>query len=683
MDFKKKPPKQFQSIDKISKGEAEEEIQALREGIDYHDYRYYVKNDPVISDARYDRLFHRLQELEDAFPDLQSTDSPTRRVGAEPVGTLENVDHTAPMLSLNAALDRNDIRDFYDFICKRVDDDRPEFVLEPKFDGFSVELVYENGRLKYGATRGDGRTGEDITHNLKTIPAVSLRLPENNKPPAFIAVRGEVFMPKKKFQELNRRRLENGREPFANPRNAAAGTMRQLDPKNVSDKPLDIIFYEILKIDDNRPDSHWQTLQRFPDWGFKTDAHNQQGTSFKDIEAYHEKMSRQRDDLEVDIDGIVVKLDRHEFREKLGVRQRSPRWAFAWKFPPKEEITRLEDIVVQVGRTGMLTPVALLQPVDVGGVTVSRATLHNEDEVRKKDVRPGDKVRIARAGDVIPEVVERVKQPGKKRAPRFSMPDKCPACKVEVFREGAYYFCPAGLKCPPQVIGGIVHYASRPALDIDGLGEKTAADLVEKDLAGDIADLYALGKDDLLKLDGFADKSAGQLYQAIQDSKTPALDRFIYALGIRHVGERMAGILAEKFEKLENIRKAGQNDLENIAEIGPEIARSVTEFFKANINRDVLDRLDKAGVKVRQANEKKHGDKLSGKTFVFTGELDDYTRQEAEDLVERLGGRATSSVSGNTDYVVAGADPGKKYDQAEEQGVEIIDEQAFKQMISR
>ena len=682
MNFRKKPPKQFKAIDKMSKGEAEKEIKALREGIDYHDYRYYVKNEPVISDARYDRLFHRLQELEDAFPELRSENSPTRRVGASPVSRLEKVEHTAPMLSLNAALEEKEIKDLYDFICNRVDDDKTKFVLEPKFDGLSVELVYENGRLKYGATRGDGRTGEDITHNLKTIHTIPMRLPENKHRPKLIAVRGEVFMPKKKFQDLNRRRLENGQEPFANPRNAAAGTMRQLDPQNVSDKPLDVIFYEILRIDNGRPDSHWKALKRFPDWGFKTDAHNQKGTSFEDIKAYHEKMNRQRDDLEVDIDGIVVKLDRHELREKLGVRQRSPRWAFAWKFPPKEEITRLTDIVVQVGRTGMLTTVALLQPVDVGGVTVSRATLHNEDEVRKKDVRPGDKVRIARAGDVIPEVVERVKQPGKKRSTRFSMPDECPACGVAVFREEAYYFCPAGLKCPPQVIGGIVHYASRPALDIDGLGDKTAADLVEKDLAGDIADLYVLENDDLLQLDGFAEKSAGRLYRAIQDSKTPDLDRFLYALGIRHVGRRMAGILAEKFGKLETIRTAGRADLETIPEIGPEIARNVTEFFKADINRDVLDRLGKAGVKVRKAKGNKRDGILSGKTFVFTGELDDYTRQEAQGLVERLGGRAASSVSGNTDYVVAGHDPGQKYDQAEKKGVRIIDEQVFRKMIS-
>ena len=682
MDFKKNPPKTFKDIDKMSKEEARKEVEALREGIDYHDYLYYVKNQPEISDALYDKLFGRLQDLEQAFPELRSDTSPTQRVGATPVSELKKVEHTVPMLSLNAALERAEVKNFYDFIQRRTKGGKTAFVLEPKFDGFSVELVYEGGELRYGATRGDGEVGEDITHNVKTISSVPLHLRKKKDVPASLSVRGEVFMPKKGFQQLNKRRIENGEEPFANPRNAAAGTMRQLDPQQVADKPLDILFYEILYVEDHQPASHWEDLKRLPQWGLKTDTHNTRAKSLKDIQTYHERLAEKRDEFEYDIDGIVIKLDRYEQREQLGVRQRSPRWAFAWKFPPKEEVTILEDIVVQVGRTGVLTPVALLQPVDVGGVTVSRATLHNEDEVKKKDVRCGDKVRVARAGDVIPEVMERIKEPGKKRQNPFSMPDTCPACGARVYKEGAYYFCSGRLTCPPQVIGGIVHYASREALNIQGLGEKTAEDMFKKGLVKDISGLYGLGKEDLLQLDEFAEKSAGQLYEAIQKTKNPKLDRFLYALGIRHVGRRIAQILAQHFRRFEDLKKADKEAIAEIPEIGPEIADSVSEFFAQRENRKVLKNLKQAGVVVQDLKTKKHARSLEGKTFVFTGKLNEYTRQEAQDLVEALGGRATSSVSSETDYVVAGEDPGGKYDEARNQNVTIMDEKEFKKLVS-
>lgn len=682
MDFKKHPPKTFKDLDKMSKEEARKEVEALREGIDYHDYLYYVKNQPEISDALYDKLFRRLQDLEQAFPELRSDTSPTQRVGATPVSELKKVEHTVPMLSLNAALEQAEVKNFYDFIQRRTKGSKTAFVLEPKFDGFSVELVYEGGELRYGATRGDGEVGEDITHNVKTISSVPLHLRKKKDVPAFLSVRGEVFMPKKGFQQLNKRRIENGEEPFANPRNAAAGTMRQLDPQQVADKPLDILFYEILYVVDHQPASHWEDLKRLPQWGLKTDTHNTRAESLKDIQTYHERLAEKRDEFEYDIDGIVIKLDRYEQREQLGVRQRSPRWAFAWKFPPKEEVTSLEDIVVQVGRTGVLTPVALLQPVDVGGVTVSRATLHNEDEVKKKDVRCGDKVRVARAGDVIPEVMERIKEPGKKRQKPFSMPDTCPACGARVYKEGAYYFCSGRLTCPPQVIGGIVHYASREALNIEGLGEKTAEDMFKKGLVKDISGLYGLGKEDLLQLDEFAEKSAGQLYEAIQKTKNPKLDRFLYALGIRHVGRRIAQILAQHFRRFEDLKKADKEAIAEIPEIGPEIADSVSEFFAQKENRKVLKNLKQAGVVVQDLKTKKQAQTLEGKTFVFTGKLNEYTRQEAQDLVEALGGRATSSVSSETDYVVAGEDPGGKYDEARNQNVTIMDEKEFKKLVS-
>ena len=680
MDFKKNPPTNFKDIEKLSEAQAEKEIDALREGIDYHDHLYYVKNDPQISDAVYDRLFDRLQQLEEKFPQFQSDTSPTRRVGAEPVDKLKRVAHAAAMLSLRAVLDKAEGEDFDDFVRRNLKAD-VEYVLEPKFDGLSVELVYENGAFKYGATRGNGEEGEDISKNLKTVRTIPMRLRKEKDTPLFLAVRGEVFMPKKGFQEMNRRRIQHGDEPFANPRNAAAGTMRQLDSKNVAGKPLDIYFYDILQINGPEFDSHWQALERFSRWGLKVDPHNRKVSAFEGIKAYHQRLAEQRDALDYDIDGIVIKVDRYAQREALGVRHRSPRWALAWKFPPQKEITVLEDIIVQVGRTGILTPVALLQPVDVGGVTVSRATLHNQDEVRKKDLRPGDAVRIERAGDVIPEVVERIKKPGQKRADPFSMPDTCPVCGAKTVRQCAYYLCPAGLACAAQRVGRIIHYADREAMDIDGLGDKTVKALVDRGLVKDIADLYRLSVEDIQQLDGFAQKSSQQLYRAIQDRKNPRLDRFLYALGIRHVGQRIARILALEYQSLDALKNIARKDLAQISEIGPEIADSVADFFEQEENRKVLDRLAEVGVNVAQMPAGAKNSRLADKTFVFTGSLKDFTRDEAREKVKLLGGRATSSVSSKTDYLVVGEGPGGKLDEARQQDVEILDEKQFKALI--
>jgi len=680
MDFKKNPDTNFKNVDSLSKEEAQQEVDALREGIEYHDYLYYVKNQPRISDSVYDKLFRRLQELEEAFPELLTDTSPTQRVGSEPVDELKKVKHAEPMLSLNSALEQSDVKDFHEFTRRNTDERNLKYVLEPKFDGFSVEVSYQEGRFQYGVTRGNGKVGEDISKNLKTIRAIPMHLKDEKKIPSFLSVRGEVFMSKKGFQQLNKERIKKGLEPFANPRNAAAGTMRQLDPKNVAGKPLDIFFYEILKVEGNGFASHVKALKQFAKWGLKTDPHLKTTTRFKDIVSYHQSLSNQRDELEYEIDGIVIKVDSFDLRRKLGVRQRSPRWAYAWKFSPKQEITVLEDIVVQIGRTGMLTPVALLQPVDVGGVTVSRASVHNEDEVKRKDVRPGDRVRIARAGDVIPEVVERVGTTGKKRKQPFSMPKKCPSCGAGIYREGAYYFCPAGLSCLPQVIGRIIHYASRDAMDITGLGKKTAQDMVRKGLVKDISELYTLSVEDLLKLDGFAKKSADQLYKAIQEMKNPPLDKFLYALGIRHVGRRVAMLLARRYDKLDNLKKAARGDLEKLEEIGPEIAESVSRFFTEEVNKKVLDRLEKSGVKVKEMPGKKGDTPLKGKTFVFTGKLQNYTREEAQKYVEELGGRASTSVSSQTDYLVAGEGHGSKMEEAKNQGVKIIDEKEFERI---
>jgi DNA ligase (NAD+) len=677
--FKKNPDTNFKDIKKLDKKAAKEQVEQLREAIDYHDYRYYTKNDPVISDRAYDTLFKRLQDLEKEFPDLQSPNSPTKRVGAEPVDELKKKKHTRPMLSLDSALEKSEIEDFKDYVDRHLDDET-EYVLEPKLDGLSVKVVYENGSFDYGATRGDGTTGEDISENLKTIGSLPLQLQHDGEIPQKLAVRGEVLMSRSGFQEINKKRVNEGKEPFANPRNAAAGTVRQLDPKNVADKPLDIFFYELLLADDWEVHSHWEVLNQFPKWGLKTHPLNNKVKSMRDAVKYHQKLTDERDDMDYEIDGMVIKVDGFSQRETLGTRERNPRWAMAWKFPPKKEMTRLRDIVVQVGRTGMLTPVALLDPVDIGGVTVSRATLHNEDEVREKDVRPGDKVRVVRAGDVIPEIAERVKERGKERGKEFSMPDTCPVCDTKVVREGAYTFCPAGLSCKAQLVGHIIHYVSSDAMDIENLGEKIVQQLVDREMVKDLSDLYRLKKEDFLQLEGFAEKSSQKLVDAIQRSKKPELESFLYALGIRHVGQHIARVLAKKYQDLKALRKAEQEDLEKTQEIGPEIAESVTHYFKEKQNQKIIDRLQDVGVQV-QSVQVSESDELEGLTFVFTGELDAFTRDEAKERVEKMGARATSSVSGNTDYLVAGEDPGSKMDDAKKHDVKIIDEKEFKKLL--
>jgi len=537
---------------------------------------------------------------------------------------------------------------------------------------------------------------------LKTIRAIPMRLRGKGRPPRLLAVRGEVFLPLGPFQKLNKQRIEQGEEPFANPRNAASGTVRRLDPRIVARTPLDVAFYDVLKIEGEELSCDWDTLARLAGWGLKTDPHARRCKSVADIERFRERLGREREKLDYEIDGIVVKVDDFALREKLGVRHRNPRWALAWKFEPRQEVTTLEDIVVQVGMTGMLTPVALLAPVDVGGVTVSRATLHNEGEVRRKGLQVGDEVRIARAGDVIPEVVERVSPKSRKRtrsqtgkrAREFSMPRKCPSCGTKVEQEGAYWFCPAGLACHAQLVGHVIHYASRRALDIEGLGEKTARQLVDARLVEALADLYALTVDDLLGLEGFAKKSAEALHAAIRGARTPPLDRFLFALGIRHVGERIARSLADAFGSLEKLAAASEAALCGVPDVGEQIAHSVHGFFADRENRRVLQRMRKLGVKVRESGRARGGKgarggkaarkagPLAGKTVVFTGTLEKWTRPEAERLVEDLGGRAASSVSKKTDYVVAGESPGSKLDEAKRLGVEVLDERAFEKLTS-
>ncbi len=676
MDFTDGPPERFTPVEKLSTKAARAEVEALRDAIAHHDHLYYVENAPEISDRAYDRLFHRLEELEDAFAALRSPNSPTQRVGGPPQDELAEVRHEAPMLSLNAVSAEDEVARFVDGL----DGEARDLVLEPKFDGLSVELVYQAGALTRGATRGDGTTGEEVTANLRTIGAVPLAL-RGDDTPARVAVRGEVLLAKSDFQALNKARIERGEEPFANPRNAAAGTVRRLESKAVARVPLDLVAYEILALDGERGDTHWEELERLAAWGFKTDPHNTRARDLDAIANFHRWLLDQRDALDWDIDGVVLKVDDLEARERLGSRARSPRWALAWKFPPREEVTTLEDIVVQVGTGGILTPVALLAPVDVGGVTVSRATLHNEGEVARKDVRVGDSVRIARAGDVIPEVVERVAAPDVARGAPFAMPAKCPSCGTELVREGAHVRCPAGLACPAQLRGRLVHYGARDALDIEGLGERTAARLVDRGLVADLADLYALSPAELESLEGFARTSAEALVDAIQGAKRPPLDRFLHALAIRHVGRRVARVLAGAFATLDELRAAAVEDLQAVDDIGPATAASVHDFLNDPTNRDVLERMVAAGVRPVPV-EGEAASPLAGLSVVFTGALADFTRAEARAEVERRGGRTSDDPSAATDYVVVGAEPGAKRDQAEAAGVAILDEAAFKQLLT-
>jgi DNA ligase (NAD+) len=672
----------FPDLERLDAEAAGEEAELLREAIRYHDYRYYVENDPAVSDAAYDRLFRRLVELEEAFPAAETADSPTRRVGGEPLDELPSAEHTAPMLSLNAVLKSEKVDDFDRFVRKNAGDRPVVYVAEPKFDGLSVELVYEQGRFVRGVTRGDGRTGDEITRNLRTIRTLPLKLRTKVAWPAFLSVRAEVFMRREGFEQLNADRVSRGEKPFANPRNAAAGTLRQLDPAAVHHRPLDLLVYEILVSDMAAFDRHWDMRRTFAEWGLPVDALSRRARGPDEIREFHHDLSEKREEMAYDIDGVVIKVDDYGLRKTLGRRDRSPRWALAWKFPPQKEITRLERIVAQVGRTGILTPVALLRPVEVGGVTVSRASLHNADEVAEKDVRPGDTVRVARAGDVIPEVVERVPAPRKARSDPFEMPDACPSCGAGVIRDGAYHRCPAGLSCRAQRIGRLVHYASRDGLDIAGLGEETAALLVREGLVDSVADLYDLSVETLEALEGFAERSARQLRDAIQETREPALDRFLHALGVPHVGRHLAGVLARHFGDLAALMDADAETLEAVEDVGPKTAAAIVDFFHRSENRAVIRKLRDAGVSPRPVPVDGAGGPLEETAVVFTGRLESLTRQEAKRRVERLGGRTTTSVSGETDYLVRGANPGDaKLADADAHGVPVINEAAFREMI--
>lgn len=669
----------------MKRDEALKRIAKLREIIDYHNRRYYQQDDPEISDAKYDELMRELQNLEELFPDDGLASSPTQRVGAAPLAKFSPFEHPRPMLSLANAFTPEEITDFDARIRRMADLDRMEYVAEPKLDGLAVNLIYEHGLFVRGATRGDGATGEDITQNLRTIPSLPLEMKKSGAHPVpdFIEVRGEVYMERASFGKLNHRRAVDGEEPFANPRNAAAGSLRQLDPKITARRPLSIFVYGAGLLKGMQFSTHFGILEALRQWGFPVNHLIEKADDISACIAYFGRISSLRPELPYEIDGVVLKVNDLAVQEVLGSVSRSPRWALACKFPAAQATTLIRDIVVQVGRMGTLTPVAVMEPINVGGVMVSRATLHNEDEIRKKDIRIGDTVVIQRAGDVIPEVVSVVTSRRTGEEKFFYMPSHCPECGSNVVRlEGEAAHRCVNLSCPAQIKEHIRHFASRDAMDIDGLGEKVAASLFDAGLIADPADLYFLTEEKLLPLERMAQKSVSNLLDSIQMSKTPAWDKFIFALGIRHVGEKTARLLAQHFAGIDELMGAGVEDLTQIKEIGPEIAHSIVGFFSEPKNREVIDKFLRAGISPLVQRQRKDRP-LDGKYFVFTGTLETLGRNEAKTLVQDLGGTVQASVGGKTSFVVAGASPGSKLEQARNRAVAVITEKEFLKLTGR
>ena len=664
--------------------DVKQRIEALRREIEYHNYRYYVLDEPEIPDAEYDRLMRELQALEAEHPELITPDSPTQRVGAKPAKEFAPVRHEIPMLSLNNAFSEEEVRAFDRRVRERLGLERVDYTAEPKLDGLAVSLLYEQGVLVRGATRGDGYTGEDVTLNIRTIKSVPLRLMGDDYP-RILEVRGEVFMPKAGFEALNARARRRGEKTFANPRNAAAGSLRQLDPRITAERPLDMFCYAVGRVEDGRlPPTQFELLQRFRDWGLRVSREVERAPGVEACLAYHRRMAERRQSLPYDIDGVVYKVDRFDYQERLGFVSRAPRWAIAHKFPAEEELTRVLDVIFHVGRTGALTPVAKLEPVFVGGVTVSSATLHNMDEIERKDVRIGDTVIVRRAGDVIPEIVSVVKSRRPPDARKIELPRHCPVCGSDVIRPPgeAVARCTGGLYCPAQRKEAIKHFASRRAMDIEGLGDKLVDQLVEKKLVSTVADLYRLTVDQVAALERMGQKSARNLIDAIERSKHTTLARFIYALGIRGVGEATARTLASHFGNLKDLMAADEETLQQIPDVGPVVASQIYSFFRQRHNREVIDELIKAGVHWEEGRAHEPGTlPLAGKTYVLTGALSDLTREEATERLEALGAKVSNSVSRKITAVIAGENPGSKLARAQALGVPVLNEQDLKRLL--
>ncbi len=664
----------------------EKEIAKLRDEIRYHEHRYYVLDDPEISDFEFDKLMRRLQELEAQNPELVTPDSPTQRVGGQPAEEFPKVRHSVPMLSLDNTYSLDELKDFDRRVRELSGRSNVEYVGELKLDGLSMALTYEDGVLAHGVTRGDGIEGEDVTTNVKTIRSVPLRIDPQQTAvigdPKRFEVRGEVILPRKAFEQTNAQREAAGEARFANPRNAAAGSMRQLDSRIVAQRKLDMFLYYLL-VENREPlREHWQNLEALVKMGFKVNPHRRLCKSFDDLMAYIQEWESKRDGLEYEIDGIVVKVNDFHLWEELGNTAKSPRWAIAYKYAARQATTRVMDIRAQVGRTGTLTPVADLEPVEVGGVTVSHATLHNMDEIARLGVKIGDTVLIQRAGEVIPQVVKVVKQDPEGR--EFRMPSKCPVCGGEVHRaEGEVAYRCVNSACPARLKESLLYFAGRRAMNIDGLGEVLVDQLVDKGLVRDVADLYALTHEQVANLERMGDKSTSNLREEIENSKKASLARLIFALGIRFVGERTGQLLADHFASLDKLAKANEAELLEVEEVGPRVAESILEFFREPHNLKVIEKLRKSGLQFESVKVRKPEGNLAGKQFVLTGALPRYSRDEAKKMIEEAGGRVTGSVSKKTDYVVVGADPGSKLDKARSLGVETIEEDELLKLLGR
>lgn len=668
----------------MSNSKVKDQIEKLREEIRRHDRLYYIENKPKISDQEYDALLKRLQKFEKKSPEFITADSPTQRVGGAPVGGFAVVEHKVQMLSMDNTYNDGELRAFDERVKKNLGGERYEYIVELKIDGVSVSLTYENGIFVRGATRGDGFKGDDVSINLKTIRSIPLKLasPNGMPVPRFMEVRGEVYMRLENFEKINKGKEKADEELFANPRNAAAGSLKLLDPRIVAKRGLDIFAHGIGYSEGAPFKSQSELLEGLKELGFRINPNYKRCADIDEVLEFCDIWEEKRGKLDYNIDGMVVKINSFAQQKTLGKTTKSPRWMIAYKFPAERVETKLEDIKIQVGRTGALTPVAVLKPVFVAGTTVKHASLHNMDEIGRKDVRIGDTVILEKAGEIIPQIIEvvRSKRTGKER--KFVMPDKCPVCKSPTKREeGEVAYRCENVFCPAQLKESLIHFASRAAMDIEGLGEAMVDQLVENKLVSDYGDIYNLKFEAVRSLERMGDKSARNLIDAVGKSKNNSLSRFIYAMGIRHVGEHMADVLARTFHSIDKISNLTVEELSKTVEIGPVVARSIYDFFRNPASKKVLKKFKEAGIKFAEKPRSPVSDKLAGKTFVFTGELKEYSRPEAEELVRSLGGNASSSVSKKTDFVVAGDNQGSKYDKAKELGVKIIDEGQFNKII--
>jgi len=657
----------------LSHQEAAKRIKKLREEIKYHEKKYYVDNDPQISDYEFDLLVKELENLENQFPDLITPESPTQRVGEQPLAGFASVTHRMPMLSLDNCYSIEELREFEERIKKIILSQKIEYVVELKIDGLGISIIYRQGKYFQAVTRGDGFRGDDVTPSVKTIRSLPLEIDDSRE----VEVRGEIYLPFKSFLAINKEREKNGEPLFANPRNAAAGSLRLLDPRQVSSRKLDVFLYYIF-IEGREMESQWQNMQMLKKLGFKTNPHSHLCHSLDEVIAYWQEWCQRRDSLDYDVDGVVIKVNSTQHRLQLGSTAKFPRWAISFKFPARQATTKIKDIVIQVGRTGALTPVALLEPVKLAGITISRSTLHNEDEIKRKDIRIGDYVLIERSGDVIPKVVSVMKERRSGHEVPFVFPRRCPVCHTAVYKpEGeAVARCP-NPSCPARLRESLLHFASRRAMNIEGLGEAVLDQLLEKKLVKAIPDLYSLKLEDLVKMERMGFKSSQNLLEEIEKSKKREVSRLIYALGVRYVGERTAQILASHFKSIDNLQQASLEELTHVEGIGSKVAESIVFFFKQPANIELLRKLKEAGLNFKVKEEKEGAKPLAGQVFVLTGKLTTLTRDEASYIIEELGGTVSSSVTKKTNYVVVGESPGSKLRRAQELGIPLLNEQEF------